>query len=209
MNIIEELKYHEKDQLDEWLGFSGKKEKKFMKALVQFANENPDDIKTYCQNTIPTESSSLSIVYEALSEYANGWNDFFLEEIKRVISLAKENRINPQYIEVLTDIETDDVYDKDEESYIKMLDYLTSSLQLTDHPKFTVELLDIIDWFLIDLDEDDDIPASENWINQITKMANEGEAQVKKKAREILKEIGMTTSLNPLSFMEKLKGIFK
>lgn len=209
MNIIEQLKYHDKNQLDEYLDFSGKEEKKFLKEIVKFAKENESELRQYCINTIPTENSSLSIIYEALSEYSVSFNQFLFEEIKRVIDLAKQNRIKPEFLEVLTDIEPEDIYSKDEGVYINILNYMISNLSINNENKFNIELLDIIDWFLIELDEDDEISESKNWTNQLKTLANEGHSSVKLKAREVLKDSNSTESLNPLSFLEKLRGIFK
>jgi len=200
MSLIEQLKYHDNNQLDEYLDFSEKKEKKFLKEIVKFAKENESELLQYCINTIPTENSSLSIIYEALSEYSASFNEFLFEEIKRVIDLAKQNRIKP---------EPEDIYSKDEDIYISMVNHMISSLSLNNENKFNTELLDIIDWFLIELDEDDEISESKNWASQLKILANNGNHSVKLKAREVLKNIDSSESLNPLSFMEKLKGIFK
>lgn len=209
MDIIEQLKHHENNQLDDWLDYSDKITKKFLKDIVTFAKENESLLKQYCVNTIPTEFSSLSIIYEALSEYSTRFNEFLYEDIKRVINLAKQNKINPEFLEVLTDIESEDIYSKDEEVYIKILNHMISNLHTNNEDKFNIELLDIIDWFLIELDEDDEISESKEWINQLAVIANDGSSSVKLKAREVLKNLDASVSLNPLSFMERLKGIFK
>ena len=209
MTIIETLKYHEENQLNEWLDQDERISKKFLKALVKFSNANQSDIRQYCINTLPSEFSSLSIVYEALSEYSTDWNVFLSEEIERVVTLAKEKRINPEFMEVLTDIEVEDIYSKDEDIYIRMLDFMTSNLHPGNDKNFNIQLLDVIDWFLIEYDEDDDIPAASNWINKITDLANGEELSVKLKAREVLENFDLVKPLSALTFMEKIKRIFK
>ncbi|EDP69977.1 hypothetical protein FBALC1_10607 [Flavobacteriales bacterium ALC-1] len=208
MTIIEKLKYHDDNQLNEWLDYSDKQTKKFCKELVKFAKENETELKQYCINTLPTEYSSLSIIYEALTEYSTSFNNLLFEEIKRVITLAKQKRIKASYLELLTDIEPEDIYSKDEEIYIDCLNFMTSELSINNDKKFNIELLEVIDWFLIELDEDDDITESKNWVNQIKKLANEGEPAVKLKAREVLKNIDSTDALNSMSFFERVKGMF-
>ena len=83
--LIERLKNYERDNLDSWYELSGKQTKKFLKQIVQFSTDNPNDIRNYCVNTLPSEFSSLSIVYEALSEYSMDFNEFLLDEIKRCL----------------------------------------------------------------------------------------------------------------------------
>ncbi len=209
MDVIEKLKCHQKDELAEWIGSDDKVYRKFLKELVKYSKENPDKIKQYCINTIPTEFSSLSIVYEALSEYSVDFNQFLFEEIQRVVNLAKNKRIKPKYLEVLTDIETEDIYSKTEDIYIQIMEFLTSNLNVQNEKNFNIELLDIIDWYLIDLDEDDDIAESEIWISRIKELAKNGDASVKIKAREALKDSDIPDSFSPLSFVEKVRGIFK
>lgn len=209
MNVIEKLKYHQENELEEWIDSDDKVSRKFSKELVKFSKDNLNEIKQYCVNTIPSEFSSLSIIYEAFSEYSIDFNEFLFEEIQRVVNLAKNKRIKPEYLEVLTDIETEDIYSKTENIYIDIMEFLTSNLHLQNDSKFNVELLDVISWFLIELDEDDEISESIIWINRITELANNADVSVKIKAREILKESDISSSLNPLSIIEKIKGIFK
>lgn len=209
MNVIEKLKFHEENELEEWIDSDEKESRKFLKELVSYSKDNLDEIKQYCVNTVPSEFSSLSIIYEAFSAYSVDFNEFLFDEIQRVVNLAKNDRINPEYLAVLTDIETDDIYSKTKKIYIDIMDYLTSNLNVQNDPKFNVALLDVISWYLMDFDEDDDISQSKVWFNRITELANNGEVSVKIKAREVLKESDISSALKPLSFMEKIKGIFK
>lgn len=209
MNIIDKLKYHEKDKLEEWIKSDEKVSRKFLKELVKYSKDNLDEIKQYCINTIPTEYSSLSIIYEGFSEYSIDFNGFLFEEIQRVVNLAKNKRIKAEYLEVLIDIETEDIYSKSEDIYINIMEFLTVNLKLENNKDFNIELLNIISWYLIELDEDDEILESKNWINRIKELANNGDIAVKIKAREVLKDADISTSLNPLSVIEKIKGFFK
>lgn len=209
MTVIDQLKQHELDQLEQWYDYEDKTTKKFLKEIVKFAKTNEPELKEYCAGIIPTEFSSLSIVYEALSEYSTSYNQLLFEEIKRLITLAKEQKFKPEYLEVLSDIETEDIYSKDEETYIAILEFMISKLALTDPSEFTVQLLDVIDWFLIDLDEDDQIMESKNWYTQIELFANQGDTKVKLKAREVLKDKDWDASLTSISVFDKLKSLFK
>lgn len=209
MNVIEKLKYHEEDALDDWNRSDDKESRKFLKDLVKYSKENPNEIKQYCINTIPSEDSSLSIVYEALSEHSIDFNAFLFEEIQRVVKLAKNKRIKPDFLEVLSDIETEDIYSKTQDIYIEIMEFLTANLNIQNEKKFNNELLEVIDWYLMELDEDDDISESKIWIDRIEKLANNGEASVKVTARKVLESIDFSGTLTPLTFIEKIKGIFK
>jgi hypothetical protein len=209
MEVIESLKFHEKNEMDSWYDLSEKESRKFLKELVKYTNKNPTEIEQYCINTIPGEYSSLSIIYEALSEFSNRWNSILLNEIKRVVTLAKNNSIKSEVLDILTDIETEDIYSKDEEIYIEILNFLTTNLELNNNPKFNIELLEVIDWFLIDLDEDDDINESENWFKAIEVLAINGDSIVKSKAQEIISSNEFGKTLPTTSFMNKLKNLFR
>ena len=217
MDIIEELKKHDKDDLNIWINLDDKSTKKFSKDIVKFATQNPEAVKQYCINTKPKEFSSLSIIYEALSEYSVAWNSFLLEEVKRVISLAKSKRIKPEYIEVLEDIETEDIYSKDENLYIEIIDFITSSLHINNDKKFNLQILSLLDWFLIEYDEDDSISEVENWIISIKNIAeNAIQSEVREEAKEVLENLSDNISYNDndltlksSSFLTKLKRLFK
>lgn len=210
MNIIEQLKYHDDNQLDEWLDLDSKATKRFSKDIVKFANENPDIFKHYCSNIIPSEYSSLTIVYEALSEYSASWNSFLGEEIKRVINLAKTRQIKFDYLEILEDIETEDLYSKDEDVYIDIVNFLTFQLDIANEEPFNLQLLSIISWFLIEYDEDDDISESKIWIQRVKNIADNAlQPNVKLEARETLKNIDTSISFKPLSILENIKRLFK
>ncbi len=208
MSIIEKLKYHEEDKLNDWVDYSEKRSRKFLKEIVHYSKDNFEEIRTYCNNTIPKELSSLSIVYEALSEYSTNYNDFLSQEVQRVVNLAKNGTIKATYLEVLTDIETEDIYSKTEDIYIKTMNFLIANLHLENDNNFNIQLLEIIDWYLIELDEDDDIKEASVWINQIKNLANNGSSSVKIKAREVLNNSEISVSLNPLSVIEKIKSLF-
>jgi hypothetical protein len=209
MQVIEQLKYHENNQLEEWLDYSEKKEKAFYKELVKFAKTNELELRNYCINTTPTEFSSLSIVYVALSEFSASFNHLLLSEIKRVVTLAKEKRINAEYLDLLTDIETEDIYSKDEDTFIECLNFMTSNLDVNGEDDFNIELLEVIDWFIIEYDEDDAIEEVENWKQNILILANEGQPSVKIKAQEVLKNLNVNNGFKSISFIERLKTFFR
>lgn len=122
--------------------------------------------------------------------------------------MAKNKSIKPDYLEGLTDIETEAIYSKTESIYIDIMEFLTSNLNLEKEPKFNVVLLEVISWFLIEFVGDDKISESKIWINRITALADYADVNVKIKAREVLKELDISSTLSPLSFIEKIKSIF-
>jgi len=217
MTIIEQLKYHEKDQLSEWIDSDDKVSRRFSKYIVKFANEYPDVLNDYCVRIHPREFSSLSIVYEALSEYSAAHNQFLLEEIKRVISLAQSKTIKTKYIEVLEDIETEDIYSKDEAIYIEIINFITAALHVENEEVFNLQLLSLLDWFLIEYDEDDDISEVKNWIISIKNIAeNAKQLEVREEAKDALENLDENISytdndatLESQSLLSKIKRFFK
>lgn len=223
MKLIEQLKYHEKDELTDWYVYEDTKQRAFLKEIVSFSKTNPEDLKRYCKSILPTEFSTLSLIYEALSRYSNNWSAFLFEEIKRVIKLAETQRIEASYMEVLTTIEMEDIYTKEEELYIEIMNFIVANLNLNREETFTIELLDVFDWYIIELDEVDQIAAVENWKNKLHTLANEGVPSVQNKAKKVLKEMNdesdltLTNStgesdLDPtksISLFSKIKNFFK
>tara|TARA_R110000751_G_scaffold306869_2_gene426438 strand:+ start:124 stop:777 length:654 start_codon:yes stop_codon:yes gene_type:complete len=217
MDIIEQLKFHEKDQLSKWIASEEKTSRRFSKDIVNFTNENPDSIKNYCINTLPREFSSLSIVYEALSEFSVAHNKFLLEEIKRVISLAQSKKIKPEYIEVLEDIETEDIYSKDEAIYIEIINFITSALHVDNDEKLNLQLLSLLDWFLIEYDEDDAISEVSIWISRMKNLAeNAKQIEVREEAKDALENLDENLSFNENastlespSLLSKISRFFK
>ena len=217
MDIIAELKIHDKDQLSKWIASEDKVSRRFLKDVVKFANENPDVLKQYCNSTLPKEFSSLSIVYEALSEFSVAHNQFLHDEIKRVISLAQANKIKAEYIEVLEDIETEDIYSKDETTFIEIINYITSELHIDNDEKLNLQLLSLLDWFLIEYDEDDDIADVTNWISSIKHLAeNAKQLEVREEAKDALENLDEnlsyqdnTATLESKSLLSKIMGFFK
>jgi hypothetical protein len=208
MDILETLKHHDTDQLTEWLGTDAANEQKFLDEVVLFSNENPDKIKAYCRNTVPTEFSSLQIVYQALSNDSKDWNEFLFEEVKRIIQLAKNKKINPEFIEVLSDIELESIYTEDNAVYVQMLNYLTSNLQDHNESEFTIELLGIIDWFLCYYEDDDSTPLHKKWMTPIIHLANTAAFNVKMKARTVIMDEESMKLLKSLTIKERIKSIF-
>lgn len=210
MTIIEQLQYHDNNQLDEWLDLDDKTQKRFHKDVVKFANEHPDEFKQYCRSIVPTEFSGLGIIYEALSEYSTAWNAFLFEEIKRVVGLAKNNIIKAEYLEVLEDLECEDIYSKDESIYIEIINFLIAQLSLSNDKAFNLELLNIIDWYLIEYDEEeDDISEVTVWISSLKHIAdNSPHSSVKVAAKEALENIDEQTVNSSFSLLDKIRSLF-
>ncbi|WP_299336721.1 hypothetical protein [uncultured Psychroserpens sp.] len=210
MTILEQLAYHENDQLEEWLDLDDKTQKRFHKDLIKFAKSNPDEFKNYCINTIPTEFSSLSIVYTALTEYSTAWNDFLFEEIKRVVTLAKNNKIKAEYLEVLEDIECEDIYSKDEDIYIEIINFLIAQLSTSNDKAFNLHLLEIIDWYLIEYDEEaDDIAEVSVWISSLRNIANNStHSSVREAATEAMGNLDESITSSSGSLLDKIKSFF-
>lgn len=208
INIIEDLKTHEKKLLDSWYNLDEHQSKKFLQKVVRFADENPNKIKQYCRNTLPLEFSSLSIIYEALSEYSNNWHEFLLDEIKRIIALAKAKRINYHYLSIIEEIDLETIYGQSPHIYSKIINHILSNLDLANVEKFNLQLLEALDWFFIELDVNDKI-VEQNWIDQIVVLANNGRIKEKLKAREILENFDREISLEPFSTADKSKKFYK
>lgn len=208
MNIIEKLKYHEDNQLDNWLDTDNKTTRKFRRDIASYAKNNFDEIKQYCLQIHPTDFSSLSIVYEALSEFSLDHNEFLYEEIQRITNLAINNKIDSENLNILTDIDMQGIYLKSLDIYIKIMNFLTESLSSNPDSNYKIELLSVIDYYLIEVHKDDDILEFNNWINPIKNLAANDELSVKSEATKILKDLGVSDLSGSTSFVEKVLGIF-
>ncbi len=192
MSTIEKLQAHQENEMSEWFDYSDRKMEAFLAEVALFAEENPKDLKAFCQQTLPSEFSSLSIVYQALSEHSSSQGNFLLAEVKRVIDLAKDNKIEPSDLKILLDIDVELFYENDPEAFTQSLDYMADNLLLENEGPVNTELLDVLDWFLGEYFENESKASAKKWINPIVNLANNSTISVKLKAREMLEGIGVS-----------------
>ena len=208
MNVLKDLKIHEDDQLEKWLAFDEKEKKKFMKEVLKFGNAHPQELKDYCLAILPAEFSSLSIVYEALTRYSTEWNAFVAEELKRLVFAAKNDKFDPLNLSLLEDIETEDFFAQTKEVYTDVINYLTNNLSLEDEENLTFQMLETLEWFLIEMEDEEEFKESTLWAKRLKYVAENGTIQLKVKSREILQSNFTLVDVKPLSLVERLTKIF-
>lgn len=206
MHIIERLSFHEKDELDKWFELNGSESKQFLLDLVDFANSNFEELRHFCQSTEPKEFSSLSIVYEALSNYSIDYHDFLFEEIKRIVQYAKES--DASVLSILDDIETEEIYDNSEDIYLAIIDHLHA--ELTDDPnhlEFNFALLELLDFYLIDLEIKHESLQIKKWKEKLEDLTHKGPSKIRLKAKEVLEDYYSTKEDNYKSWFNWIKNI--
>jgi len=174
--MINQLKEYEKNNLDDWYDLEDSEQKKFLRSLASYIEDNKTEVRNYCSNTEVQEFSSLSIIYEAASVYSFRCNDFILEEIKRVVKLLQKNTIKAGKLEILEDFELEDLYEKEYSSYCQVLDFLIDSLSTSQSDKQNIALLELIDFYLIESDEDEQY---KTWIGKIRQFGNKASDKIK------------------------------
>ena len=88
------------------------------------------------------------------------------------------------------------------------MNFLTENLSSNPDSNYKIELLSVIDYYLIEVNKDDDILEFNNWINTIKDLAANDELSVKAEATKILKDLGVSDLSGSTSFVEKVLGIF-
>ena len=117
--------------------------------------------------------------------------------MKGMDGLELTKKIKSKYIEILEDIETEDIYSKDEAIYIEIINFITAALHVDNDEVFNHRLLNLLDWFLIEYDEDDDISEVNNWISRIQNIAeNAKQIEVREEAKDALENLDENISYN-------------
>jgi len=84
--------------LDEFYDLSEEEEEKAFAKILEMANEQPEELK---QIVTELEQDSVSFVFEALAKDMENWNDFFLDEAKRIVEKAKKSNKPSQILTYL------------------------------------------------------------------------------------------------------------
>lgn len=171
--MIKQLEKYEKNHLNSWFDLEEAEQTEFLRNLVHYFEQNRNELNSYCAKLKPKEFSSLSLIYEALSVYSYKFNDFLFEEIKRVVLLAKKNNIKPSKLEILEDIELEDIYEKDYATYKNIIDFLISNLNNSNSDELNISLFELIEYFLIDSNENEQYEEWENQLNSFKESASE------------------------------------
>lgn len=209
MTVIDKLREHEANELDFWYAKSDDDQKNFEIEIQNFARHSFQELEAYCKTVIPTEFSSLSIIYNALSEETSEWSAFLLEEYKRILSFAKQKRFAYEHLEVLEDIDLCSIYENSPEDYYRFIDQLVKNLSQTDEHELTHAILDLIDWTLLVMSEDEDYRKNKRWFYRLAEFANEGNFKNRLLARDILEDTFVYPELKPLTFIEKVREFLR
>lgn len=210
MNTFLKLQEIDENNLDEWYAFDEKEEADFLNEIKVFARNNPTTIENYCKTIIPNENSVLSIIYKALSEGTCEWNAFVFDEFIRIITLAKQNKFNYEYLDLLCYLNLEAIYTNNRQDFYRIMEFLTVNLTKKDDPKLTYSLLDLISWvWLTSSDDDDDEKQNKHWFYKIADYANDGPLKQRLIARDILEFTSIASELKPLSIIDKFRKAIK
>jgi hypothetical protein len=215
MDILKQLAAHEAEETDLWDDLSEAEFEVFLKELVMFADAHPEKLIAYCRKVTPKWNSSLELVYEALSIHADRWHPFLLDEVKRVVGLAKSSQL-AEALYMLDSIDLEWLYKHDRNSFEAMLCDLVSAFQPENPWEFNEELLDILKWFLAEYETDEpigiDVITSSQLRQELTgrlvDIANQSNLTVRKWVKKLLDIFREGHRINPPSFLERLTTFF-
>lgn len=117
MNVLEQLRVYEDSNLQGWSGKSRTNKEKFMDQIVDFANDNDVEFKTYVTNLEPNGSSVLEIIYEALSKFSDVHFVFLRQEINRLFNLLVKEDVDDDDLDVLDGIAIRRFYQYDYDNF--------------------------------------------------------------------------------------------
>ncbi len=207
-DIIQKLKIYEDNQLDNWYDLDERVSEQFIADVSAYAQKNEEKIMTYCQSISPDEFSSLSIVYEALSN-DDKWNRFLFSEIVRVIELVKLEKSPITAIGILSDIDAENIY-HDLPLYIELINYLVAQLDVYNTDVFNIGLLDLLDWFLMELFINDEIAEVSDWYDTIKNIHNYSlDLTVKRVARDAMRHLEDYKNVKKPSVLQELLNFYE
>jgi len=186
--ILSQLLDLEKNELEAWYDMSDKEHEAFCIALAEFADNNPTTFKEFCLQQIPSETSCLAIVYEAITKHSNSFNTFVLEEIKRVLQFSK-NQKEDEYIDsLLWEFDFKNMYQHDFQTYTKIISYLISEIKPLQEIEINYTIVEAIEYYLIDFEKDTDEKRIifEDWKAKFEEMVPLADKKLKEKMEDII-----------------------
>lgn len=86
------------DKIDNFYDLSESEQQSTLKLILETANSNPESFVSYIQTLPLDEDNNIAVIYEALSKDLGNWSEFFLNELNRILNLARKS---PQPMKIL------------------------------------------------------------------------------------------------------------
>jgi hypothetical protein len=207
--MIEKLEQLAANECAAWFEISFEDQEAFTKEYAAYVDANPSETEAYLQEQEVTFSGVLGIAFEAISCFSNH-PAVLLPAVKKVLHHSySTEEIDLWNLEVLDDIDTIELYERDKATYMQYMDLLASCLRPEKDPEYLVSLLGIFEMaFIIATEPSENQFVRKKWFDHITELANYGPPKVKITARKVLASSRQTADLIPLTFMEKIKKFF-
>jgi hypothetical protein len=207
--MIEELEQLAANDCSAWFELSYEEQEAFTKKYAAYVDTNPSETQAYLQEQEVTFAGVLSIAFEAISCFSNH-PAVLLPTVKKIVDRSyNQEEFELWNLEVIENIDTIELFERDKTVYMQYMDLLVSHLQPEKDPEYLIKLLDIFDLAFMPPEN-----ASENqyvrkkWFDTITVLANYNLLKVKIAARKVITNSEQDCELIPLTWMEKIKKLF-
>ncbi|WP_177761219.1 hypothetical protein [Flavobacterium sp. I3-2] len=201
MTILEQLQEFDNFSLTNWNKKSNSFKQNFMDEIVDFANDNEAEFKTYVNNLEPDDSSVLEIIYESLSKYSDLHFDFLRQEMDRLFNLLIKEKVDEDDLDVIDGICIERFYLYDYENFKLIIDNLISKLSPDNTNDMNTFIIETIEDYMIFVTEENQKTDIEKWKKDLYQLYERLERNDEKK---LIKEIFNEYKENPVSKFSKI-----
>lgn len=201
MTILEQLQEFDNFSLTNWNKKSNSFKQNFMDEIVDFANDNEAEFKTYVNNLEPQDSSVLEIIYESLSKYSDLHFDFLRQEMERLFNLLIKKKVNEDDLDVIDRICIERFYLYDYENFKLIIDNLISKLSPDNTNDVNIFIIETIEDYMVFVTEENQKPDIEKWKKDLYQRCDRLERKDEKK---LIKEIFNEYKENSVSKFSKI-----
>lgn len=201
MTILEQLQEFEDFSLKNWNKKSHSFKQNFMDEIVDFANDNEAEFKTYVNNLQPHDSSVLEIIYESLSKFSDLHFDFLRQEMDRLFNLLTKEKVDEDDLDVIDGICIERFYLYDYENFKLIIDNLISKLSPENTNDVNTFIIETIEDYMVFVTEENQKPDIEKWKKDLYQRSDRLERNDEKK---LIKEIFNEYKENPVSKFSKI-----
>ena len=163
MTILEKLQEFEGFSLKKWRKKSYSFKQNFMDEIVDFANDNDAEFKTFVNNLEPHDSSVLGIIYESLSKFSDLHFDFLRQEMGRLFNLLIQEKVDKDGLVVIDEICIERFYLYDYDNFKQIIDNLISKISPDNTNKINTFIIETIENYIVFVTEKDHKPDIEKW----------------------------------------------